>query len=79
MNAKFLRAILENVHDEVDIFVNVNGYDEEVGGTYFNDEQGYLSLIPVEEEVEEDDPTDVTGTSCDLPERFTESVNVKEL
>lgn len=77
MNAKMLRAILENVHDDVDIYVTINGYDEEVGAFHFNEQEGYLALQAIEEEedydevIEDDaliDDTDTTGTSCDLPE-----------
>lgn len=58
-----MRAILENIHDDVDIFVNVDGYDIEVGGHFFNDEQGYLALIPIKEE--QDDEEDIAAWEDD--------------
>lgn len=79
MNAKMLRAILENVHDDVDIWVTINGYDEEVGAFFFNEDEGYIALQAIEKEEDYDEDTDNdgtfltgdttdTGTSCDLPE-----------
>ena len=88
MNAKMLRAILENVHDEVDIFVTVNGYDEEVGGFYFNEDQGYIALAVREEEDDTDDTADDTEvapgdddrkSACSLPEADLKRTGIRDL
>jgi hypothetical protein len=88
MNAKMLRAILENVHDDVDIWVTVNGYDEEVGGFYFNEDQGYIALAMREEEDDTDDTADDTlapgddngyPSSCALPEGDPKRVGIRDL
>jgi hypothetical protein len=84
MNAKMLRAILENIEDDIDIFVTVDGHDVEVGCMHLNEQEGYIALEPWDawddgDADDEGDETDVrpplegdpaceTGTSCDIPE-----------
>jgi hypothetical protein len=46
MNAKMLRAILENIEDDIDIFVTVDGHDVEVGCMHLNEQEGYIALEP---------------------------------
>jgi hypothetical protein len=69
MQAKHLRALLDQVSDEVDIFVNIDGYDVEVGGFYFNDQQGYIALAPIEDEaeMESEDYADECGDQGGAP------------
>ncbi len=85
MNAKFLRAILENIHDDVDIYVNVDGYDVDVGGTFINGEQGYLALIPINEQDADEEIEDECGAEeggsdmCELPEFAPVTTKIRDL
>jgi hypothetical protein len=79
-----LRAIIANLSDEVEVCATINGYEEDIDAHYLNYEKGYLAFeVTTDDESEDEDedpwlndsdPLDCTGTSCDLPSDFNAKV-----
>lgn len=90
MKAGVLKGLLNQIDDDVDVVIEIDGYDVEVEALNFNDYQGCLVLFPADDSYDDDDsPTEEEGTEdeevvgdlpnvprmCELPEPTKYKVN----
>jgi hypothetical protein len=89
MQARALVALLENIPEDIEVYIDLGDYELPVGTIIYDDQHGTLSLLPIDDEDYADSPEDYTDHDddeaptkekniCAIPERQVPE-NVKDL
>lgn len=84
MKGKTLKDLVQNVDDEADVYIEVDGLDCDIASYTYNEQYQYLLLIPILDEDDDESPHEGeddtrTGNLCTVKEAPVLSSSIKSL